>query len=143
MQDYKDWFPRAEREFGDIKGIVDFEPLSGVRTPQSWLCAPMAIGSELCPAWGVPGFSMITLDDLRLRRDTPTDTLDHLNVAAILPQLAATREVLWRAWSDPNFRGQPDYKWQRTQITGQVVSSAPGRPVPDLPREGFLATYYY
>jgi hypothetical protein len=153
VQDYRDWFSRQERRFtdkdpaaqwwGDLRGLVDFDPFVGARSPTTWLCAPMAIGSELCQAWGVPGFSMITLDDLRLRRDTPTDTLANLNVDAILPQLDATYEVLRHAWNDPNFRGQPDYKWQRTQFTGQVVSPAPGKPVPDLPRQGFLATYYY
>jgi hypothetical protein len=28
-------------------------------------------------------------------------------------------------------------------FSGQVVSASPGSPVPDLPRSGFLATYYY
>src|SRR5205823_3564480 len=70
IQDYKDWFTRNGDSLRDLANVIDFSPLSGVRTAQSWLCAPMAIGSELCQAWGVPGFTMMTLDDLRLRRDT-------------------------------------------------------------------------
>src|SRR5207253_6840545 len=139
-QEFREWFSKMDRSpppwWPAIKGQIDFTPLSQSRSPSTYLAAPLPIASELAQAWGTPGFSMITLDDLRLRRDTPTDTLANLNVDAILPQVAATREVLWRAWSDPAFRGQPDYKWQRTQFSGQVVSPAPGKPVPDLPREG-------
>ena len=153
IQDYRDWFNKQKTAFdgkdaqaqwfGKIQQIVDFEPLTGSRAPQSWLCASMPIGSELCAAWGVPGFSLVTLDDLRLRRDTPTDTVDHLKVDAILPQITAVQTLLRKAWDDPKFKGQPELKWQRTSFAGQVVSPAPGRPVPDLPREGFLVTYYY
>src|SRR5439155_2215780 len=74
LQDYRDWFSRQERKFasgdasaawwGGINHVIDFDPFAGARAPTTWLCAPMAIGSELCQAWGVPGFSMITLDDL-------------------------------------------------------------------------------
>ncbi|MBA2706500.1 MAG: hypothetical protein H0U59_01675, partial [Gemmatimonadaceae bacterium] len=149
IQDYRDWFSRRAREFrdktgsawwGSIDQVIDLEPLSGARAPQTWLAAQMPLGSELCQAWGVPGFSMITLDDLRRRRDTPTDTLANLNVDALWPQLVATRSLLGRAWNDPKFVAQPDLKWQRTQVAGQVVTSAAGRPVADLPRSDFLVT---
>lgn len=153
IQDYQDWFTRAARGFaegraearwwGAIRGIMDFEPLDQSRSPQSFLAASMPVGSELPPLWGVPAFSLITLDDLRLRRDTPTDTLDHLRPEAILPQLRAVRTLLWRAWNDPTFKGPIERKRNRNTIFGQVVSPSPGRPVPDLPREGFLATYFY
>jgi ABC-type lipoprotein release transport system permease subunit len=129
--------------YAQVADLLDIEPLNGAHLPQSWLCASMAIGSELCQGWGVPGFTFITLDDLRLRRDTPVDTLDHLDRGIIIAQLKAVRELMWHAWSDPKFKGQTEFKWQRTGFEGQVVSPAPGRPVPDLPREGFLATYYY
>ncbi len=152
IQNYRDWFSRQEREYQSrsadaawwrsIQGTIDFESLTGSRSPASWLCAPMAIGSELCQAWGVPGFSMITLDDLRLRRDTPTDTLDHLNVRAILPQLDAVGTLFRHACNDPSFKGEPDLKWQHATITGQVVTSAPGNPVPDLPMPGYFVTYW-
>src|SRR5207247_6988930 len=41
------------------------------------------------------------------------------------------------------FKENPGYKWENGGFEGQVVGTAPGRPVPDLPREGFLASYYY
>ncbi len=154
IQDYRDWFSRQERAasetktgaqadwFRSMQVGVDLEPFAGTREPQSWLCASMAIGTELAQAWGVPGFSIITLDDLRLRRDTPNDTLDRLNVDRIIPQVIATRSLLFRAWNDPSFRGPPELKWLRAGFEGQVVSAAPGQPVPDLPRDGFLASYF-
>jgi hypothetical protein len=148
IQDYRDWFARQERAFtsgqpaaawwGGISDVIDLTPLASSRSPYSWVAGPLAIGSELCSTWGVPGFTLMTLDDLRLRRDTPADTLDHLEVDPILRQLDAVRELLSRAASDPTFHGPTELKWQRTRLTGRVVSPAPGRPVPDLPRDGFL-----
>ena len=52
---------------------------------------------------------MITLDDLRLRRDTPTDTLANLKVDAIVPQAAAVMTLIRHAWDDPKFLGQPEF----------------------------------
>src|SRR5258708_38125807 len=86
---------------------------------------------------------MNTLDDMRSRRDTPTDTLSNLDIDAIVPQLKGVRELFWHAWNDPRFRGPAQLKHLDVTVTGQVVSAAPGKPVPDLPRPGFLATYYY
>jgi hypothetical protein len=149
LQNYRDWFERVRRDtsgnkwFERIAPVVDFEPLTGVRSPQSWLCAPLAIGSELCRAWATPGFSLVTLDDLRAFRDTPADTPQNLNLDAIMPQLDAVRVLMRRAWEDVKFKGPVENKWQRNSFVGQVVSAAPGRPVPDLPRPGFLVTYYF
>lgn len=152
LQNYRDWFNRlrddadkgvAEAQwFGSIRKIFDMEPLSGSQSPQSWLQAPLAIGSELCQYWGVPGLSLVTLDDLRLRRDTPRDTLKELNLDAIIPQLEAVGTLLGKAWDHPRFKGQAELKWQRTRFTGQVVSPSPWSPVPSLPREGFMAVWY-
>ena len=47
------------------------------------------------------------------------------------------------AWNDPKFHGPTEVKRQEVTLTGQVVGTSGARPVPDLPREGFLATYYY
>ncbi|HWP40279.1 MAG TPA: hypothetical protein VNL70_05090, partial [Tepidisphaeraceae bacterium] len=153
IQDYRDWFSKVDRGFsrnepgsewfGQVRGVIDFEPLNQSRSPQSFIAAPLPIVSEMAPVWGVPGMTFITLDDLRLLRDTPNDTLQRLNVQAILPQLDGVREVLRRAWNDPKFRGPLELKRNRNTVRGQVVSPSSGRPVPDLPREGFLATYYY
>ncbi len=153
IQDYRDWFTRQKTLFDDGKSgsqwfaqiapVLDLEPLNGARSPQSWLCASMPLGSELASAWGVPGLTFATLDDLRLLRDTPNDTRQRLRLENILPQLQALDQLIWKAWNDPRFRGQPEIRWQRNAISGQVVSPAPGRPVPDLPRTGFLAMYYY
>ncbi|HEX4124268.1 MAG TPA: FtsX-like permease family protein [Tepidisphaeraceae bacterium] len=159
IQDYKDWFTRLEQSardadngsasqptdkwFDAIRPIVDFDALSGGRAPQSWLAASMPIPSEMAPAWGVPSFSVITFDDLRRFRDTPADTLANLKVPPILKQLTATRELLFHAWNDPSFRGGDEWISNNNQFSGQVVSFAEGRPVPDLPRPGFLVTYYY
>lgn len=151
LLNYRDWFNRVREEaaqdnthwYAGVKNVFDVEPISGLRAPQSWLCASMAIGTELCPAWGVPGFSMVTLDDLRSRRDTPADTLAALNLPVIQRQADALAVLLRKAWDDPTFRDPEELKWARNTITGQVVSPAPGRPVPDLPREGFLVSWRY
>ncbi len=152
IQEYRDWFSRLERAYNEKKPEAqwftpihprfDIEPLNGA-SPQSWLCAPLALTTEMCQAWGVPGFTLCTLDDLRLHRDTPADTLDAIDVKAIEPQLDGVRDLMRHAWNDVKFKGQVELKWQHGGFEGQVVSAAPGRPVPDLPREGFLASYSY
>jgi hypothetical protein len=153
IQDYADWFTRTARAFDQhdphaswwagITSAISFAPLAQMQTPQSFLCAPLATGSEIPQDWAIPAFSFVTLNDLRLRRDTPTDTLDRVDVQKILPQLHGVRELLAHAWNDPSFVGPVELKRWRNDIRGQVVSSAPGEPVPKLPRSGFLATYFY
>lgn len=153
IQEFNDWFSK-QRPAGQtapapwlvaVNGVMDLEPFGAARTPVSWLGGPLAIGSELGPSWGVPAFSMITLDDARLRRDTPADTLANLPTeklrGVILPQLQAIFAMNRVALVDPKFVGQTELKWDTNDVTGQAVSLAAGRPVPDLPREGFFATY--
>ncbi len=157
IQNYKDWLiqqDRAAKESDpakrakaqwlvDLKGVFDFGPMTDGRSPQSWLGGTFSGSFELAAAYGVPGMAMMTLDDLRLRRDTPGDTLANLNLESVLPQMQAVRQVIMRAWNDPSFHTQADFRFQRNSLEGLVVSAAPGRPVPDLPRQGYLATYYY
>ena len=158
IQDWREWFRKQEDAFRggrgaawlrDIRPVLDLESFSGARAIQSWLGATLPLASEPATAWGVPGFSMITFDDLRPRRDTPEDTLKgpdgapRLDTGRIIAQLRAVRELMWQAWNDPDLRGPVELKWQYNTVRGQVVSPAAGRPVPDLPRDGFLATYYY
>ncbi len=157
VQSFKEWFVQLDRAaknpdpaksagakwFADLHGRFDMGPLIDSRAPQSWAGASFTSNAELALGWGVPAMSLMTLDDLRLRRDTPSDTLANLNLASIVPQVSATREVIRHAWNAIAFHSTTDHRFQRNSVEGQVVSSAPGRPVPDLPRSGFLATYYY
>ncbi len=154
VQDYLTWLNRAARapRFGSqtsmnwfdlVRHVVDLEPPDQIRATASYLCGNLPISTELCQAWGVPGLSLVTLDDQRLRRDTPADTIDRIDVRAILPQLRAVQTILTRAANDPAFAGPADRKRRRTNIPGQVVSLAPGKPVPNLGREGFLIAYQY
>ncbi|HEV7300123.1 MAG TPA: FtsX-like permease family protein [Tepidisphaeraceae bacterium] len=156
IQEFGDWFQRQQRaaesgEGGDwvtrTAGVIDLEPLNNSRSPSSWLAGPLPIGTEVAQAWGVPGFSLITLDDMRPRRDTPADTMEMLTAerlnSTIVPQLQAVSTMIRPALNDARFAGQIELKWDTNEIAGQVVSLASGRPVPDLPREGFHATYYY
>lgn len=166
--DYRDWFSRLETAFeslqpgtttppatdlarqraqasqwfGAIRNVIDFEPFASTRAIRTWLGAPLAIGSEMCQAWGVPGFTFMTLDDMRLLRDTPNDDLSRLNLPSVLRQYAGVKELMQRAWNDTTFRGPVENAFNRERFEGQVVSLAPGRPVPDLPREGFLVARY-
>lgn len=153
VQDYREWWTRLVQsaESGDIasgwvsriRSVVDFEPLSQIRSPQAYLAAPIPIASELAQAWGVPGMSFVTLDDLRLRRDTPLDTLDRLDLPVVTSQAAAVFELLRQAVDDTRFENRVEPKRQRSSIEGQVVSAASGRPVPDLPRDGFVVGYFH
>ncbi len=157
IQNYRDWFIQQDRSakesdpakrakgqwLADLKGDFDVGPLTDGRSPQSWTAGTFSASFELASGYGVPGMAMMTLDDLRQRRDTPGDTLANVNLESILPQFQAVRQVIVRAWNDPGFHTQSDFRFQRNSVEGQVVSAAPGRPVPDLPRQGFLATYYY
>jgi len=163
IQNYKDWFAEVVEGssarndprfawFGPLRGVLDLlDPVSNRRSPASWLCASMPTGSEMAWAWGLPGFSMVTLDDLRLKRDTPADTLDLAgngeivspNLKVIEPQLDAVQQLFWHAWSGPRFETLPRFSLQHTSLSGQVVGYSSDRPTPDLPRQGFLATYCY
>lgn len=153
VQDYREWFARLDRDlsggvesalwWGGVKGRIDPEPLSQVRAPQAYLAAPIGLTTEMAQAWGVPGMTLATLDDLRLRRDTPADTLENLDLAAVVPQAQAVHELLTRAAADERFSNRVEPKRQRATIDGRVVSGASGRPVPDLPRDGFVVSYYY
>ncbi len=88
IQLYSEWFGKLQRDFAahhpetawwaTARNSVDLEPLNQIRAQPSYLAGPLPIASELSMVWGTPGFSMITLDDLRLHRDTPADTLSNL-----------------------------------------------------------------
>jgi hypothetical protein len=152
IQDYTEWFGQWQRQsqlgtapdwFKQIEASLDLDPLNNALTPTSWTPGSQSIPSEMGQAWGVPSLSFVTMNDLRLYRDTPADTLDKINFPPILRQLESVRGLLWHWADDRTFRGPVDPKWRRTTITGQVVSAAPGRPVPDLPRPGFLMTYFH
>lgn len=154
IQEHREWFDRQSRLFAEknptvsgwysqIAGVVDFEPLKLTRTPISFLMSGLGLSTEMGLAWGVPAFSMTTLEDLRPRRDTPADTMDRLNIDWVSKQADAVNRLFQVAWADPKFLGQPEYRRNTNQFEGQVVSTASGKPIPDLPREGFLATYTY
>jgi ABC-type lipoprotein release transport system permease subunit len=153
VQHYTEWFNRAEQGYlkhepdfdwyRDVLGTLDMSPLSNALTPTSWMPGSQSIPSEIGQAWGVPSMSFITLDDLRLYRDTPADTLDKIpHFTSILQQLNAIRVLLNHAWADARFSNSGHPKGNTVTLTGQVVSPSPGKPVPDLPRGGFLATYF-
>ncbi len=121
---------------------MDLSPLSNALTATSWMPGTQSIPSEMGQAWGIPSMSFVSLDDLRLFRDTPADTFDKIrSFRAVIDQLNAVRVLLWNALGDPKFSTNGDHKPSRIALTGQVVSPSPGQPVPDLPRGGFLATY--
>jgi ABC-type lipoprotein release transport system permease subunit len=153
IQHYSEWFTTAQKHFEnndagygwfrDIAGVMDLSPLSNALAPTSWMPGTQSIPSELGQAWGIPSLSFISLDDLRQYRDTPADTFDKIkSFRSLMQQLEAVRGLLWHAISDPKFTGTGDHKPSRITLSGQVVSPSPGQPVPDLPRGGFLATYY-
>ena len=56
----------------------------------------------------------------------------------ILPQLDAVAELLRHAWNDPAFKGPVELKWQQANVTGQVVSYAPGPAGPRSAAAGFF-----
>jgi hypothetical protein len=150
---FNDWFAKLERDYSagttatkwwsKPRAAINLETLEQLEAPTSYLAGPLPIPSELAQVWATPGLSMITLNDLRLHRDTPTDTLANLQIVPIIPQLNAICTLFAHASADPKFKGPVELKRLDVSFTGQVVSSAPGNPVPDMPRAGFLATYYY
>jgi ABC-type lipoprotein release transport system permease subunit len=153
IQHYSEWFTSAQSKyeegqanfgwFHDVADKMDLSPLSNVLSPSSWMPGTQSIPSELGQAWGLPSMSFISLNDLRLYRDTPADTFDKIrSFRSIADQLNSVRTLLWHAIADPKFATNADHKPSRVTLTGQVVSPSPGQPVPDLPRGGFLATYF-
>lgn len=151
VQEYREWFERTAEAFKKgnadwykpIAPLLDFEPFKLIRSQPSYLAAPVGLPTEMGMAWGVPALTLATLEDLRPRRDTPADTLANLKIDHIVPQANAVAVLVRKAWEDPKFLGQPEFRRNTNDYEGQVVSTASGRPVPDLPREGFLATYFY
>ena len=151
LQEHREWFQKILDKpnepqnawFKPIAPLLSFEPLQNVRTPASFLVAPVGLPCELGTSWGLPAMTLATLEDLRATRDTPADTVANLDPKAIVRQADAVLTLLRYAWNDPAFKGQPEFRRNSNEFSGQVVSTASGRPVPDLPRDGFLATYYY
>src|SRR5205085_12310145 len=110
-----------------LRTVFDPSPLEQQRSPGTFLCASMPIGSEMAQAFATPGFSLVTLDDLRRFRDTPNDTLDRVNLDAIIPQLRGVRELLFQACVDSSFKGLVELERFETSIKGRVVSLPPGK----------------
>ena len=144
VQPLRDWFASARRDangwLASYGGRLDFDTFGD---PRWKLAAPLAFPTELAAAWGVPSLTLATLNDERPRRDTPLDTVEHLDLPRIEQHLLAADETLRRAWHDPKFVAGGAFLRRTKSIEGQVLSLASGKPVPDLPRPGFLATYYY
>ena len=153
VQHYAEWFTTAGQSFEqgdarygwfrDVAGTVDLSPLGNALAQVSWMPGTQSIPSEMGQAWGIPSLSFITLDDLRPYRDTPADTLDKLRLPSVIEQLSAVRTLLWHAWADPRFVAPTEHKSHHITLLGQVVSPSAGRPVPDLPRGGFLVDYFH
>ena len=147
VQHYAEWFTTLATDnpgwFRDLNGTVDMAPLATALSAVSWMPGTQAIPSEMGQAFGIPSLSFITLDDARPYRDTPADTPDKLRLRSVIDQLAAVRAVIVHAWDDPAFTTPTEHKSRHVTVTGQTVSLSPGRPVPDLPRGGFLATYFH
>ncbi len=152
IEHYSEWFTSAQTRYENgvenygwyrgITGTMDLSPLGNALAPTSWMPGTQSIPSELGQAWGMPSMSFITLDDLRLYRDTPADTFDKIrSFRSVVDQLNAVRVLLWHAIGDPKFSTTADHKPSKITLTGQVVSPSPGQPVPDLPRGGFIASY--
>jgi len=153
IQEFREWFDRMDNavKAGDPKAAwfaalaksVNFEPFKLIRSQITFLTAPLGLPAEAEPAWGIPSMTLATLEDARPRRDTPLDTLDRVDTAKILPQLSAVDAIIHHAADDPTFVGQPEFRRSTGGFEGQVVSTASGRPIPDLPRPGFLASLNY
>lgn len=130
------------RWFEPISRSIDFEPLNTSRTPQSFI-GQAPISSELAVSWGTAGFSLATLHDFRLLRDTPNDTLDRISLPRIRNQLDAVTVLLKNVLRNPKFSYLSEIRRNRNAFSGQVVGTAPGKPIPDLPLTGYLVSHQW
>lgn len=128
--------------FGPIAGSIDFDPLDTSKTPISFI-GQTPIASEMASSWGTAGFSLLTLHDFRLLRDTPNDTFDRLRLPVIRKQLDAVTTLMSKVLANPKFAYLAEIRRNRNAFVGQVVGTAPGKPVPDLPMSGFLVSYQW
>jgi hypothetical protein len=152
MQSYGEVMQSIRRDFQanqphaawwkDVADVIDLETLSTARQVNSYV-ANLPLPSEMATSFAVPGFSFVTADDFRHRRDTPNDTLDRLNLHAVRVQFDALSTLLLNVVARPQFVYNSEGRRERNGFVGQVVSAAAGKPVPDLPRPGFLVGYQH
>lgn len=132
----------AVKWFEPIARSIDFEPLNTSKTPISYI-GSTPLSSEMAVSWGTAGFSLVTLHDFRLLRDTPNDTLDRINLPRIRTQLDAVTTLLQNVLTNPRFFYLSEIRRNRNMFEGQVVGTAPGKPVPDLPMTGYLVSHQW
>ena len=140
------WLSAVAREEGDalwpgeLRRAVDLGPLGGVEARQSFVAGEAATLTSPASCFGLKAVTWATLDSTRPRADTPQDRAERLDWSRLAPQVEATRRLIARLVSDKDFavESPPTPRWNR--VTGKVVDTSPGEPVPQLPMEGYLTT---
>ena len=140
------WLSAVAREEGDalwpgeLRRAVELGPLGGVEARQSFVAGETATLTSPASGFGLKAVTWATLDATRPRADTPQDRAERLDWSRLAPQVEATRRLIARLVSDRDFAvdSPPTPKWNR--VTGKVVDTSPGEPVPQLPMEGYLTT---
>jgi hypothetical protein len=149
VRDFVDYFSRLRRGletaessaawFGPLSRLIDPSTLITSATWGSFI-PNLALPSEMASQWGIPALTFATLDDARVRRETPADRLDRIDLTAIIRQFEGMESFFEHALRDSSFSTNVELRRARNGFEGQVVSAALGKPVPDLPRPGFIAS---
>lgn len=146
VQRFRQWLSHVVRTEGEslwpgrLKPAVSLRPLLGTEAPDSFSVGETATVTGLAQCFGLPAATWATLDAARARLDTPQDRAERLDWSRLGPQIEATFRLVDRMVTRTDFtvpaRSGP--KWNR--VTGVIVDTSPGEPVPRLPMPGYLTT---
>ncbi len=127
-------FPRS------VMPGVDLTPLSGMDSPDSFAVGDVATLTAMCQSFGTAGATWATLDAMRLKADTPLDTVSRLAWDRLTPQIEAVFYLLKSLANDADFQIKSGVVSRWTRAQGFIVDQATGEPVARLPLPGYLAT---
>ena len=118
-----------------------FSPKKGI-TWSSYVPDNIALDSELAMLSGTPAISLVTVNDIRNRIDTPLDSPEKVNLVNFSRQVRFLKSLIRKALNDPQLfpESQMELKDTFCTLTGRIVTFNPRKSfVPDDPVNGAVA----
>ncbi|MBN1516335.1 ABC transporter permease [Candidatus Sumerlaeota bacterium] len=145
---FRRWFEqRPKTDTRDIwtpeqMKAVNLLPLTTQEEAHSFVMPNMPSVTTVAQSWGTPAVTWMTLDCWRNKADTPYDLAQSLDWGRLDPQVDAALTLLDALAHDTTLGENVNVvpNWRR--IEGAIVDVAAGQPVPSVPMEGYLTTFY-